>query len=191
MGGINMKKLATLSLTLLMTNTLLAKPMDVFGKGDRFIKITRDSEKKQVGFQLCLKTNTAICQKIGKKNFYAIDDLIALRNSEKWDVVKAAGSDVAVIIVGAFAGFALGFSAAGGAGVAATSTAGLYTIPGGILLGIAGGITLSAAIDAINPYEQYKQLETLEDEVLNDTDIFTETDSTKFANRLEAVLDNL
>ena len=43
----------------------------------------------------------------------------------------------------------------------------------------------------MNPYEQYKQLEVLEEEVLLDQNVITDTSTETFIERLKTVLDNL
>lgn len=164
-----------------------ANAMDVFGRGDRFIKVTEYS-KDYVGFELCFKKRPNVCERIGAKKYYAKADLNDLRNSEKADVVLAGLADIGILAVGLYGGAILGV--AGTAVVGAESGAML-----GASVGAIGGTTGSAIaitkLDAINPVEQYRQVEMLSKDVINDKTVTKDRDILKIAHSLRTVLSNL
>ncbi len=110
-----------------------------------------------------------------------------LKKSEKWDWLKAVGVDAGLLVAGYVGGIFAGAYLFANAGMVASMWG-----PFGIaFLADGAAITASVKIDQINPYEQVMQLQTLEADVLNDKKIVKNYDMEKFAERLEAVLDNL
>lgn len=174
---------------LILFNMAYSKPTNVYGSGDKFVDVTIDESRGEVYFKLCLKKDKSVCERIGNQNYYRISRITNRRNTEKWQVAGALVADVGIILVGIGGGFVGGILAYA-TGALTTAT---YTTAGVIGSGVAttGGVLAINMVDALNPYEQYKQLETITDEVINDVDVFTETDSVTFAKRLAAVLDSL
>lgn len=175
--------LATLSFSYLSQ----ARPDDVYGTSNYYVKVTENDSREMVRFELCHLRNLKPCEQIGSRKFYDKDKLIELRGSEKWDVLSSLIADVVVI-----AGLGLG----GGALACSLTTSGTAAATiYGTIAGVAGGSSIgtiaTVVVDALNPAEQYAQLETLEKNVLNDKEINLDYDAQVFAKRLAAVLDNL
>lgn len=160
--------------------------MDVFGRGDRFIKVTEYS-KDSVGFELCYKKRPNVCQRIGAQKYYAKADLNALRNSEKADVVLAGLADIGILAVGLYGGAILGV--AGSAAVGAESA--MLGASVGAVGGTTGSVISITKLDAINPVEQYRQVEMLSQDVINDKTVIKDRDILKIAHSLRTVLSNL
>ena len=165
-----------------------SSPNDVYGEGIFFVKVTEDASKTRVGFQICSKINPMKCKGIGKKNLYLKSDLEDLRASEKLDVIGASVLDAAIIFASFGVGTWVGFVAGGST---LSSSAALVTLPVGGILGAAAGSRLASWIDRLNPVEQYNQLETLDQDILNDKTVFISSDIITFSRRLEEVLENL
>ncbi len=181
-----MKKIALLLGVLLFSNHLNA--VDVFGTSAYFVKVSENSTKTMVKFELCSLINQNSCNAIGNKNFYSKKKLQNLRNSEKWDVLTSTAADIAIILGTAFTGGALAYTTLV---ASATDGAIIYGTMGGTIAGGTVGGMVPAIADALNPYEQYKQLETLDSEVLNDKKVVLNYSVEDFAKRLGAVLDNI
>ena len=153
-------------LTSLLTTHAFAGYFDVHGQGKTFVKVTVSEDKQSVSFKECLKTERESCVRIGALESYDIEQLKDLRGSEKWDVLKAGAADVAALIIAVGGGALIG-----GAIFASGGLASLGAPIIGMGIGAGGAITLSIAVDALNPVEQYRQLETLEDDVITDIDV--------------------
>lgn len=177
----NIKSL--LLIALFLSCTANATNLDVHGKGNKFIKVTEDNSGQAVNFKLCVAAQPNQCSPIGEREYYLKSDLEELRNSEKWDVLKSLGADIAIVASTTYLG------AIGSIGAAVVGWGNLYTLP--IYAGIGAGVAVDVAIDSLNPAEQYKQLDTLSPKVLNDETVFVKCTSEIFAKRLAAVLDNL
>lgn len=180
-----MKKLFFVLSVLVSVN---AQAMDVFGTDNKFIQVTENQNKTLVKFELCSLINQE-CKLIGK-GFYAKKDLIELQASEEWDWLKVLALDAGIIVGSAFSGGTLFYATIGTASSAGVGTTLLGTFLASAAGGTAGAI-LPAVVDALNPYEQYKQVETLDADVLNDKKVIVDFDVATFAKRLAAVLDNL
>lgn len=162
---------------------------DVVGNDNFYVKITESEDQTAVSFALCDKKSPQICQQIGKKKFYYKEEILAQRNYEKWHILYAVIADVGVIAASAVGGgyvvgniaFLITGSAPAGAAYALL----------GILGGGVTGVILDFTINTLNPYDQYKQLQTIESDVLNDKDVKIKTSTKTFARRLETVLNNL
>ncbi len=178
------KKLGIITTFILSALSVQAFAIDVFGTDAYFIKVTESTNLKYVKFEFC-NYHEQQCSSIGSNIFYSKEKLRKLKESEKWDVLKASAADVAIVIASIFTG--------GGAAYAiATTDAGM--IYGTLIVGTTSGVAAPFIIrqfDSNNPYGQYKQLETLNDDVLNDNKVVVNYDVVTFANRLGTVLDNL
>lgn len=157
----------------------------------QYIRVEENESRNFVKFSLCehLPNHTSRCKSIGKPDvYYPKITLKLLRGSEKFDVVTSVVADAAIlaggIYLGAGAGAAIGYS------VAASSMP-LFYFEAGALAGIAASGAMAAAVDALNPYEQLKQLETITDEVLMDQTVIVDMELQGFAKRLSVVLGNL
>lgn len=173
----------------LATNTAFAD--DIYGKdGQRFIKVTEytsdGQHKDYVGFALCANKSDTVCDQIGRRKYYSKAALASLRNSEKKDVAFAVLADVGVVIVAVYGGAFVGGVVAAGAG-----TATMVGASAGATLGTAGAATIITYAEAINPAEQYRQVEMLSSDIVNDKDVVINRDIDKIAHTLRSVLENL
>jgi len=169
-----------------------AHAKDIFGQGDRFIKVTEyttnGKTRDYVGFELCYKAHTNVCERIGKNKYYAKADLNDLRNSEKADVVLAALADVGILAVGLYGGALVG--AAGTAAIGVESGA-MLGVSAGAIGGTTGSVISITKFDAINPVEQYRQVDILSQDVINDRKVTKDRNILKVAHTLRTVLSNL
>ncbi len=165
---------------------------DVFGTDNLFVKVTQNADHSMVKFELCSLVEQNNCEQIGAREFYSKKELIELRKSEKNDVWLAAGADVAIVLgclfTGGYAGVVGSSAMASGdmmMGIEIFGALGGAAVGGGV----AGG-TISL-VNAVNPIEQNKQLETLDLAVISDQKVTKKYPIADFAKRLKAVLDNL
>ncbi len=181
-------KIFTITLSALIMNLTMAAPLDVYGEGDKFIKVTRYDDIQKIRFELCLKYNTEVCNQIGSKVLYDISKIEALRTGQNWEVAAAAGLDIVAVVFTWYAGAIIGVASVGNIYLANSIPA---SLAGGVTGLVLGGGTAIYSINSLNPWEQYKQLETISPAVLADSNVFTSTNSDTFAQRLAVVLDSL
>lgn len=163
----------------------LAKAFDLFGQGTHYIKITQYHKNKYVGFELCHKQNLSDCNQIGSKKMYAKTQLENLRSSEKKDIVLSVLGDIGLVVVGAYGGGFVGAMAIGGGELA------MLGASIGFLSGTAGSVILINIKDSLNPAEQYRQVQILNPEVLNDKRVDLDRNIFDMAHTLSTVLSNL
>ncbi len=159
---------------------------DIYGKEKhKYVDVVRNGDR--VGFFLKdRQNNTSV--RVGSRD-YTVDELIDLRRAERIDAIVTSIVDVAIIWgVGLYGGAALGTSLAESAmGGMAGITGVLMGAPGGALVTIAG----VAAIDALNPIRQWRQVSDLAPEVIYDQDVYLNGSIDNFVDRLEVVLRKL
>lgn len=178
-----------LLLILIFTLNAIAAPENVYPKNrfdSRYIEVELVGDT-HIRFSYCKKKND--CRLLGDKGIYAVKDLRSRRTKENLDVLWSALADIGIVVGlaygGAFVGAIVGTSA--GAGSASGTLLGAILGTG---TGTATGATAIALVDKINPYEQYKQAETLEKNILADNDVVID-DIEKFVKRLEFVLNKI
>lgn len=195
-----MKKIIILSF--FIVQKLMA--MDIIDQNGKYIKITESSDKKSVHFDLCLDQSEAKCLPIGNRYFYKKSDLKSLRNSEKIDIVTSSIGDVGLVVGAIITGGVLGGLVGGTVvteavtvGMAAQqATAASYVITYGMagagsVVGGVGAIKLSSKWSAINPMEQYRQVQVLSEDIINDKFVPSDRKIEDVAVTLNTVLSNL
>lgn len=197
--------------TLLMGpgNFAHAELNDVHAKGyieKHYIEVTKAADGARVGFALCERgtdSTKRACFQLGRKAFYSTKALEKQHKEELRDVKWAWAADVAVI-VGAVAAPALIMSGVAASAETLGMTAvfefangwvGLVPAVGmGTFIGLpAAGVT-EYMLDALNPFEQGRQAETIDSDVVTDKNVVLkggEIELLKFAKRLETVLGNM
>ncbi len=182
-----MKKFLIFTLLMFSFSNAFAAPDNVYGKGDKYIKVSLNTEKTAVKFELYSKKEKKKLKTIGEENrYYEISTLERMRGNEKWHVFFSSVATVATVAATA-GGSGLGYLIAVGGIEQATSFA-FYAFAAG---GAFGGGKIVQAVNSINPYEQYKQLEVISEEVVNGSEVHTKTDIVKFAKRLHTLLEKL
>ena len=158
--------------------------------GDRYVRVSRDLQKQTVTFEDCIfGEENSSCRGIGsnRKGTYLIKDIKSKRTLEYAQVAFAGVADVAVVFACVAGGTAIaglsGFSLYGG------GSAGI-PLWVGVTSGTAAGAAVDYAVAPLNPYEQYKQAETLNDDVLADR-TYIAKDIDTFIERLTVVLNKL
>ncbi len=188
-----MKKILIATLLMFSLSSAFAAPDNVYGKGDQYIKVSLNEDRTGVKFELYSKKNNKKIRTLGEENkFYKISALKELARSEKNDVVLSSLAAVGLVLATSGVGYVLTYevmavTAASGAIIHPTTTS--LVIGTGASAGI--GAKLASITNSLNPYEQYKQLETLSDDVINGKDFHTKTKISKFAKRLELLLDKI
>ncbi len=171
-----------------------AKSLDIYGEENStyFIKVTEytsdGKNKDYVGFEICSIESNSMCEVIGNKKFYSKVKLAKLRNEEKADVLYAVLADMGIGLVGLYGGGILG------AGVLSTALGSSGTMLGvsvGSLSGIGGAIVITKYVDAVNPFEQGRQVRILSSSILDDIDISFDRKVEDIAQTLRTVLSNL
>lgn len=184
-----MKNRATLSLVLILalfTGANAAQAKDVnpptLKRGARYVQVTQ--KYQMVRFEDCLYEIEGSCRLIGGKEF-KVSDLKSQRSVEHMQIILSAVGDVGVVISSFYL---IGVSAG-----LLTSVAGASDILAGTAVGagtIGGTAATVALVDALNPYEQYQQRETLADAVIADQNVIAE-DMETFIERLTLVLSKI
>lgn len=178
---------AILALVMILTSfQIKASPSDVYGRGDKFIKVTNSKNGEAVSFELCKISKPNSCLQIGNRKMYSKLELEKLRRSEGKDIVLAVLADVGIGIV-AFYGGAL----AGGVLVASAGGIASVGVAGGALAGAGVTTALTMNVDAINPAEQYRQTRMLKDDVIDDQTVRIDRSIDDIARTLQTVLNNL
>jgi hypothetical protein len=174
-------KMTLIGLLLLASFNSIASSMDVVDMNKKiFVKITKVND--DISFEKCQYRNPTKCSQIGNQPFYTLNELRNQRSEESNEVIFSALGDVAltagVLYGGAF--YLIGIGAAE-SGVASSM----------LMVATAGTPVLAGlSLDALNPIEQYKQKETIEEEVILDKLVKVENIS-KFIKRLETVLNKI
>ena len=165
----------------LMTVNSFASVNDVVDPSKKiFVKISRIND--DISFEKCQVKNPTKCSQIGSQPFYTLSELRSQRSEESREVLYSTLGDVTLaagsLYGGAFYIIGIGAAESGGALAAVYgTTVGLPVIAG-------------LSLDAFNPIEQYKQKETLEEEVILDK-LVTVKNVSKFITRLETVLSKI
>ena len=171
-----------------------AAAMDIYGDEEslKFIKVTEYTSngktKDYVGFELCSKAHTDQCEQIGSKKYYSKAKLAKLRKAERADVLYAVLADVGVVLVGLYGG---GITGAIGLSAAMGEAGTMLGVSVGSLSGIGGAIVVTKYVDAVNPFEQGRQVKVLADDILNDKDVSMDRQIEDIAHTLRTVLSNL
>ncbi len=184
-------KFISLSLiaTILFSSVGFSAPENVYGTGDTFIDVILSESRDEVSFKECSVPDPTVCKRIGNQDSYVISELVSQRNIEKWQVAGSVVADVALILTAGVGGltaslFAINTTVATGSSAAAA----IYT---GVGLGVGAASIAVTVVDALNPYEQYKQVETIQDKVLKDEKVFIKGKVSTFAKRLASVLEKI
>jgi hypothetical protein len=194
-----MKKLNYLSAILLSTlsTAAFAGDLDVtpanMKTGTRYVRVTDkvvSATETDVYFEDCLKNEDQKCRQIGKKPFYTLAELRSQASSQNEDVAGAVVGDVVVGAVTAlFSYCTMGFGPAaliqfaGGSSVVAVWT-------GAAVGSLAITATAGALIKKINPWEQYKEGDAINNDVITDKPVQND-DIDQFIERLTIVLNKI
>ena len=182
-----MKLVTVCLLSLSLIAPQLAAAKDIFGRGEKFIKITEDGPQNAfIRFELCYLKKPDFCTQIGSRYFYSKTELVNLRNSEKKDIALAALADVGIVVVAVYGGAVAGAVLAAGGGVAP-----MVGASAGVVLGTAGSAAIINGLNSVNPVEQYRQVVILQDDVIEDKKVVIDRDIDKIAHTLNTVLSNL
>ena len=157
----------------------------IFIDGARYVRVTR-VDKNHTSFKDCIKGEEAkTCKQIGPKKFYSISELTSQRTTEFAQMWMAGVADVGIGTAAFFTGAWIGLS---------LESAGVELAADGVMAAAQTGnvVTLVAAynIDAINPHEQYKQADSINDEVITDK-VVGVSDIDLYIDRLNLVLSKL
>jgi|GEM_PF-2997192 len=181
-----------------------AYALDVNANAQHYVKVSLSgvAPNQSVMFEECFKQNAKPCVRtLGPKKWYTMKELNSQRATETWQAYGATAFDVAATIVTGGAGAVAG-AAAGGTLTAIGAGPGLVTgilsgfagffggAVGGAIVGTGGAVTAIAYINAINPFEQFAQANTLSSDVVNGRPVET-GNLDKFIQRLELVLGKL
>jgi hypothetical protein len=181
-----MKLLNIALLTLSLIAPHFAVADDIYGHGNQYIRVTEIGSKKSfVKFELCLLDNSKPCELIGGRAYSKVE-LTKLRNSEKKDVALAVLADVGLVIVAVYGGAFVGAVASSSVAVAP-----MVGVSAGVTGGSIGSGYAIATVDAINPAEQYRQVDMLSSEVINDLKVVRDRDIEDIVHTLKVVLSNL
>lgn len=176
-----------LSLIMIITSLQVkALPSDVYGRGDKFIKVTNSKSGDAVSFELCKIAKPNSCLQIGNRKIYSKVELEKLRRSEGKDIVLAVLADVGIGVVALYGG-----ALAGGILVASAGGIASVGVAGGAIAGTGVATALTINVDAINPAEQYRQTRMLKDDVIDDQTVRIDRSIDDIAHTLQTVLNNL
>ncbi len=169
-----------------MSFQVKASPSDIYGRGDKFIKVTSYENGASVGFELCKIAKPSNCFQIGNRKMYTKVELEKLRRSEGKDIVLSVLADVGIGIVAVYGG-----ALAGGVLVSAAGGITSVGVAGGVITGSTLTTALAMNVDSINPAEQYRQTRMLKDDVISDQTVRIDRSVDDIARTLQTVLNNL
>jgi len=175
--------------TILFSSIGFSAPENVYGSGDTFIDVILSESRDEVSFKECSVVDPTDCKRIGNQDSYIISELVSQRNIEKWQVAGSAVADVALILTAGIGGLTASLFAINTTVV--TGSSGAMAVYTGVGLGVGAASVAVTVVDALNPYEQYKQVETVSDKVLKDENVFIKGKASTFAQRLATVLEKI
>lgn len=156
--------------------------------GASYVRVTKPFEDK-VSFESCIfGYEKSTCEFLGNNKYYSVKALTKQKTTESWQVAGSVALDIGLIL--ATVGTAGYVGAATGALIYGTGTAGTTGLIIGTSAGVVGNAALITLVDAMNPYEQYKQSQTIHADVVNDNKVPV-TNIEDFIERLDLVLSKM
>lgn len=162
-------------------------------KNSTYVRVIKFNTPKgiAVSFEDCLYgSEDQSCRPIGSKRSYLLTELQSRFETENLEMIAAIAGDVLILGASAVGGvFALGGGVAGLVGASGTAVSGTTSLIAGYSTIIGAGYIL-AAVDAVNPFQQAKEAETLSPEVLQDKKVPVK-DIHEFISNLRNVLEKI
>ena len=185
-----MKKIVLTFALVTLTSTSLLANDDVLPEklsmGYPYVRITQETDHK-IKFEKCVYGyDSTPCTQLGRKNSYSLNELRSQRTVENFQIAGSLLADAGIVLGLFVGGFFAGPAISGTIGSASALTPAIVGATTGT---VGSGITI-ASVDAVNPYEQTKQAQTLNDDVITDKQVLV-NNIEDFIDRLDLVLSKI